>query len=88
MQAEHFRTTKALKSNEELVISRPLKAKGVVIMEKSDHEQKMLEIINDTTKFKRLGHFLNHDLTSSFERSLQTFLFELSKPGEIGESVY
>ena len=88
LKAEHFKTIKSLKSNDTLVITRPDKGKGVVILDKADYVEKMMHILDDTTKFSRLGPCESHDNTARKETSLQTFLRKLNKDGEISDEVY
>ena len=45
---------KKLRKNENIVIMRPDKRNGVVIMDKSVYVEKMLELLSDRTKFKCL----------------------------------
>ena len=45
---------KKLRTSQDIVIVRPDKGTGVVILDRDIYNQKMLEIINDTAKFKKL----------------------------------
>ena len=88
LEKEHFKTIRELRNNPDLVITRPDKGKGVVILSRSDYNDKMLSILCDESKFKRLGPVSTDDKTSSVETSLQNFLWRLSKNGEIADDVY
>ena len=88
LEAEHFKTIQSLRRNNEIVITRPDKGQRVVIMEHSDYEQKMLLILNDVSKFKRLGRCTTHDNTARKESSKQDLLRRLRNAGEISEEVY
>ena len=44
---------KRLKNNKEIIITRPDKGNGVVIMNRSDYHNAIMRIINDTSKFAR-----------------------------------
>ena len=57
-------------------------------MKKVEYVRKMLDILNDPSKFKRLGNCSECDNTGSLERSMQTLLLRLHKAGEISESTY
>ena len=70
-----------------LSLVRTKLGKGVVILKK-DYIEKMLDILNDTSKFKRLGPRAQFDGTARTERSLQNMLRELNKKGEIPDEVY
>ena len=42
-------------NNKDIVILRPDKGNGVVIMDKITYKSKMYELLNDESKFKQLG---------------------------------
>ena len=41
-----------MKEDESIVITRPDKGKGIVILDKTDYDNKLHEIVSDTSKFK------------------------------------
>ena len=88
LEAEHFKVIKNLRNNSDIAILRPDKGQGVVLMKKVEYVRKMLDILNDPSKFKRLGNCSECDNTGSLERSMQTLLLRLHKAGEISESTY
>ena len=61
---------KKLRTRKDIVIVRPDKGSGVLILDRDIYDRKILEIINDTTKFKKLED--NPTLTR--EGQLQRFL--------------
>ena len=61
---------KKLRTRKDIVIVRPDKGNGVVILDRDIYDRKILEIINDTAKFKKLKD--NPTLTR--EGQLQRFL--------------
>ena len=61
---------KKLRTRKDIVIVRPDKGSGVVILDRDIYDRKILEIINNTTKFKKLKD--NPTLTR--EGQLQRFL--------------
>ena len=63
---------KKLRTRKDIVIVRPDKGSGVVILDRDIYDRKILEIINDTTKFKKLKD--NPTLTR--EGQLQRFLMK------------
>ena len=79
LRKEHFKTIKSLQNNPEIFITRPDKGKGVVILRRKDYIDKMTTILNNTSKFTRLGPCTSHDSTARIERSLQDMLRELKK---------
>ncbi|XP_069970997.1 uncharacterized protein [Penaeus vannamei] len=44
-----------LKNDNSIVITKPDKGRGVVIVNKCDYKQKLMDILNDQTKFKRIS---------------------------------
>ena len=52
-------------------------------MKRSEYIEKMLQILEDMSKFERLGQAADHDSTARIERSMQTQLLKLHKAGEI-----
>ena len=48
---------KKIRTRKDIVIVRPDKRSGVVILDTDIHDQKNLEITNDTTKFKKLKRY-------------------------------
>ena len=54
-----------------LVITKPHKRSGVVLLNKSDYVDKMNEILDEKSKFKRLGPVSSNDNTASIESRLQ-----------------
>ena len=67
MYKEHFQATKSLRSNEQILITKPDKGSGVVILNKSNYIQKMGNILDDKTKFFNMGSVDQHDNTAKNE---------------------
>lgn len=63
--------------NENIVICKPDKDSGVVIFDQKDYENKMLHVLNDETKFCKLGRLPKYDRTRTIERTLQSLLLKL-----------
>ena len=51
LSKEEHVALKKLKSNNEIVVQRPDKGAGVVILDKKDYDNKLLELISDPSKF-------------------------------------
>ena len=49
-----IKTLDDLKDDESIIIVKPDKGNGVVILDKNDYNSKMEDILQDTTKFERL----------------------------------
>ena len=82
---------KKLKSNPDLVVTKPDKGNGVVIMNKSDYHTRMLEMIGDESKFKKRDRFCgiaNKDITIFREGQLQRFLYSLKKKKLLDDAIY
>ena len=75
---------KRLKNNKDIVIIRPDKGSGVVILNRCDYDNMMYEIINDKDKFQEL----NTDPTLKREGQLQRFLLKLKKKGVFDKNEY
>ena len=75
---------KKLKDDPNIVITRPDKGNGVVILDRKDYISQMLEIFNDRSKFK----VLDSDPTIYREGQLQRRLLKLKKKGFFSDDVY
>ena len=84
---ENFKIIKTLRANKDIVILRPDKGQGVVLMKRTEYIQ-MLQILDDDSKFKKVGKCSDYNNTGKIERSMQTLLLRLHKAGEIPEKVY
>ena len=71
MHTEHFQAIKSLRCNEQILITKPDKGSGVVILNKSDYIKKMGSILEDKTKFLNMGGVHLHDNTAKNEQKLQ-----------------
>ena len=85
---ECFQTLNSLHSNENIVINKPDKGSGVVILNKNDFIDKMLGILDDPSKFEKLGPTPSNDNTANIESKLQKRLLELFKEDLIPKSLY
>ena len=61
----------SLRDDSSIVISKPDKGNGVVIMNKSDYQAKMLHILDDKTKFSRVKSDNNLSNLSRFQKTEQ-----------------
>ena len=64
-----------LRKNKNIVITKPDKGNGVVILDRELYNNAIQEIISDTSKFQNL----KEDPTLKREASLQRFLYKLKK---------
>ena len=83
---------KSLWNNNNLVISKPDKGAGVVLLDHDDYVSKMLLILNDNTKSIKLGPVETCDHTTSIEVKFQKQLRKWVKIGllspEISDSIW
>ena len=75
---------KKLRTRKETVTVRPDKGNGVVVLDRDIYDRKILEIINDTEKFKKLKD--NPTLTR--EGQLQSFLRKIKDKNLFDENTY
>jgi hypothetical protein len=83
-QRQYYQLLKSLKQDKSIIVTRPDKGRGIVLMNKSDYLSKMHAILNDSTKFSCL--FV--DPTIKRERSLINLLNRLKKNGHISPEFY
>ena len=79
MHKECFRAINRLRKNDDIIISKPDKRSGVIRLNKSDYVDKMNEIFDDQSKFKRLGPVSSDDNTAGIESHRQKRLVGLVK---------
>ena len=75
---------KRLKHNKDIIILRPDKGNGVVVLDKVVYNKAMVDLLSDNSKFKKL----ESDLTLRREGQLQRFLRKLKKNGLLDCNIY
>ena len=75
---------KKLRQNDKIVICRPDKGNGVVLLDRTEYIKKLEDILADTSKFKEL----KQDPTHQREAKLQRYLCNLRKQGCLDETTY
>lgn len=78
---EEWTALNDLRNDDSIIITKPDKGNGVVIVNKLDYLNKMKQLISDETKFKKL----THNPTKSREDSLISYLRKLRRDGIIDE---
>ena len=73
-----------LRRNKDIVIIRPDKGNGVVVMDRLIYNQQMYALLNDKNKFKKLSE----DPTKLREGQLQRYLRELKKKQFLDDATY
>ena len=79
---------KSLRSNKDILITKPDKGSGVVILNSTDYIAKMETILCDSNKFICLGPVEENDNTAKLETKLQRRLLQLKKDDQITPSIY
>ena len=87
MRNEFYENLRNLKSLEDVIITKPDKGSGVVLMDKDDFISKMSAILNDSSKFRQLGPVATHDKIATNEHHLQDRLLELVKEKQLPKNV-
>ena len=78
------RVLRNLRKNKDIVITKPDKGNGVVILDRKLYNNAIEEIISDTSKFEKLSE----DPTLKREASLQRFLRKLKQKNFFNEIEY
>ena len=73
-----------LRKNKDIVLTKPNKGNGVVILDRKLYDNAVQEIIFDTSKFEKI----NKDPTLKREASLQRFLYKLKQKNVSNENEY
>ena len=81
LSKEKFQSLQNLKKRKDIVFCKPDKGQGVVVPNRQDYANKLLNILNDKDKFK----LLKEDPTERRESSLQRYLRYLKNLGAITE---
>ena len=82
----HLSALKDLRSNPNIIISRPDKGAGIVLMDKSDYVDKMHILLSDQTKFRKME--TEPDRTPSIEKAISKRLRILKQNGYIDSSTF
>ena len=85
---ERFHAIKSLRSSKQILITKPDKGSGVVILNRSDYIQKIGNILEDKTKFLNMGSINLNDNTAKNEQKLQKRLLGLVNQNILARDVY
>ena len=88
MHRECLCAIKSLRSNSNILITKPDKGSGMVILNKTDYIKKMNSILEDETKFLTLGLSSEKDNTSKIESRIQCCLLQLHKDDLLPANLY
>ena len=84
LSKDEWNTLTDLCSDDSIIITKPDKGNGIVIVSKLDYLNKMKLLLSDSTKFK----LLSHNPTEAREDSLSSYLRKLKKDGIIDDTVF
>ena len=88
MRNKYNEALKRLKDNPNIVLCKADKENIIVILNKADYIEKMMVILNDSSKFLKLGQIDKFDHTSKIENSIQRKLRSWFVKGLISKEVY
>ena len=88
LQREHRKVLKELRKDKSLIITRPDKGRATVILTRDAYVEKMMSILEDKSKFLRLGPVEQFDRTLSIENALRTYLKRLVSEKEMSAHTY
>ena len=82
-----LKSLKSLSRNKDLVVCKPDKSRGVVILDKTTYVLKMTELIPDRSKFEIITDPIDR-YTRRMEDKLNNFLRKIRSSFDISEEVY
>ena len=88
MRNKYNEVLKRLKDNPNIVLCKADKENIIVILNKSDYIEKMMVILNDKSKFFKLGQIDKFDHTSKIENNIQRKLRSWYSKGSISKEIY
>ena len=77
-----------IKNNEKIVLAKPDKGSGIVVLDKTDYLGKMNLIIDDKSKFLKLGPVSDFDNLSKIEKDIIDLLKRLVSNKEISQQIF
>ncbi|CAI2735413.1 unnamed protein product [Schistosoma spindalis] len=83
---KHLEALRKLKTNDNLLITKPDKGHGIVLMDKNNYINKMKALLNDKSKFQKLVG--KNDIVDKIEKQLTDSLKEIKQQGFISEKEF
>ncbi|MGL4482492.1 MAG: reverse transcriptase domain-containing protein [Lactococcus garvieae] len=83
---EHKNAIRKLKQNKDIIISKPDKGTGLVIMNRTDYIQKMNNILNDDSKFRKME--TEPDKTAAIEKKISKILRVMKQENMIDSATF
>ena len=88
MHRECFAAIRSQRNNNDIIIFEADKSSQVVILNKSDYITKMKSILDNSSKFEKLGSVEENDNTLTIEKRIQRRLLELMNDDIIQQAFY
>ena len=88
MHKECFCAINRLRKNDDILITKPDKGSGVILLNKSDYVDKVNKILDDQSKFKRLGPVSSNNDPASIESRLKKLLLDFVKADLMPKWIY
>ena len=82
----HHQNLRNLLTNPDILLTRPDKGSGIVIMNKRDYVDKIESMLSDTTKFQHLPNYKDH--SNNIELDITSLLKNLKEKGDISSQTY
>ena len=79
---------KSIKKNDKIVLAKPDKGSGIVVLDKTEYLRKMMEILDDKTKFVKMGPASNFDNIVKIEKEIINTLKDLVCKKEISQETF
>ena len=86
LKKEHLDALKELQANNQVLISKPDKGAGIVLMDKADYIDKMNAILSDGNKFLKMPK--EKDKTAIIEKAVSKVLRSMKQTGYIDASMF
>ena len=84
---EHFQALKSLRTNKNIIITRPDKGNSVCILNRVDYVSKMKAVLSDPSKFIELGPVEKYDKTLRHQKNFCKCIAALTKKNLLPETV-
>ena len=88
MHKKCFCAINRLRKNDDIIITKPHKGSSIVLLNKSNYVDKINEVLDDQSKFMRLGAVSSTHNTASIESHLQKWLLDLVKADLMPKWIY
>lgn len=88
LRSDHFEAIRELRRDHVIVITRPDKGNGVVLLKHEDYLSKMDQILSQQDKFDKIDDAEENNSTLKQKRAIQAFLLRVLHNGHISRETY